>query len=280
MSYLPISTADAHWLVGVNGTYVIRPPNLVPRGTASLATTPGAAARNTFALSDPPELTVDSNGTLLATTGAQPVNHVSQWGVETAGNFYNFYGQAGYYGFELDRSPVAYKTFTNATTSGTTIVQPSNNNFTAWYAQASWILTGESKGYSPATGAFTPPKPAKPFSFNGDGWGAFELAARYSDLNLNSHANDGSNVVTAWTGASTKTYTYYNTVRGGDQRIVTLGLNWYPNNAVRFLLDYQLIGVSRLQTPAAVTTAGTPSLPAVNGGQNLQTIALRAQISF
>ena len=28
----------------------------------------------------------------------------------------------------------------------------------------------------------------------------------------------------------------------------TFGVNWYPNNAVRFLFDYQLIEVSRLQS--------------------------------
>ena len=59
LSYLPISTADAHWLVGVNGTYVIKPPDAVPNGTASLATTPGATAKNSVTLSDPPELTVE-----------------------------------------------------------------------------------------------------------------------------------------------------------------------------------------------------------------------------
>lgn len=280
LSYLPISTADAHWLVGVNGTYVIKPPDAVPNGTASLATTPGATAKNSVTLSDPPELTVNSNGILLATTGSLPANHVSQWGVETAGNFQSLYGQAGYYAFEVDRAPVAYKTYSSATTTATTIVQPSNDNFTGWYVQGSWILTGESKGYNPATGAFTPPKPAQPFSFTDEGWGALELAARFSDLSLNSHANSTAKVVTNWTGASTETYTYYNTVRGGDQRIATVGLNWYPNNSVRFALDYQWIDVTRLQTPAAVTTTGTPALPTLNGGQTVQAIALRAQVSF
>jgi len=280
LSYLPISSADAHWLIGVNGTYVIKPPDLVPNGTATLATTPGASAKNSVTLSDPPELTIDSNGTLLATTGSQPANHVSQWGAETAGNFQNFYGQAGYYGFQVDRAPVAFKTFTSATASATTVVQPSNNSFSAWYVQGSWILTGESKGYNPATGSFTPPKPAHPFSLDDGGWGAWELAARYSALNLNSHANDGSNVITAWTGATTRTYTYYNTVRGGDQRIATVGLNWYPNNTVRFALNYEWIDVNRLQTPAAVTTTNTPALPTVSGGQTIQAIALRAQVSF
>ena len=279
LSWLPVSNEHAHWLIGVNGTYVIKPADLVANGSATLSTTPGASPLGTISLSDPPEVTIDSNGTALASTGALGARHVSQWGVETSGNWDNFYGQGGYYGFEVLRSPQAFKTFTNASTSATTIVQPNNDSFSGYYGQVSWILTGESKGYNSATGAFTPPKPAHPFSFDGSGWGAFELAARYSDLDLNSHANDGANVITAFTG-TTPTYTFYNTVRGGDQRIATLGLNWYPNNAIRFALDYQLIQSSRLQSPAAVSTSGTPVLPTVNGGQNLQVIALRTQISL
>ena len=279
LSWLPVSTPDAHWLVGLNGTYVIKPADLVANGAPTLTTTPGATPLGTVSLSDPPEVTIDSNGTALASTGALGARHVSQWGVETGGNWQNFYGQAGYYGFEVLRSPQAFKTFSNATTSATSIVQPSNDSFSGYYGQLSWILTGESKGYNSATGAFTPPRPAHPFSFDGSGWGAFELALRYSDLDLNSHVNDGAHVITGFT-TTTPTYTFYNTVRGGDQRIATLGLNWYPNNAVRFALDYQLIQSSRLQSPATVSTSGTPILPAVNGGQNLQVIALRTQISL
>ncbi len=280
VSDLIYQDSDARLLIGANGSYIIKLPDAVPSGGAILATTPGAAALNSVTISDPPELTVDSNGIKLANTGSLPTNHVSQWGLETAGNYLNFYGQAGYYGFQVDRAPVAYKTYTSSSTTATTIVQPSNNAFSAWYVQASWILTGESKGYNAANGAFTPPKPAQPFSLTGSGWGAWELAARYSDLNLNSHASNDSSVITNWTGAAARTYTYYNTVRGGDQRIATIGLNWYPNSAIRFALDYQWIDISRLQTPAAVTTTGTPVLPTVNGGQTLQTIALRAQVSL
>ena len=280
VSDLIYQDSDARLLVGANGTYIFKLPDAVANGSAILATTPGATALNSVTLSDPPEITVDSNGIKLANTGSLPANHVSQWGVETAGNFQNFYAQSGYYGFQVDRTPVAYKTYTSSSKSATTITNPSDNSFSGWYVQASWVLTGESKGYNAATGAFTPPKPAEPFTLINRGWGAWELAARYSDLNLNDHAYDASNVVTNWTGTGTKTYTYYNTVRGGDQRIATVGLNWYPNNAIRFALDYQWIDVSRLQTPAAVTTAGTPALPAVNGGQKIQTIAFRAQVSF
>jgi len=274
-------TQDANFVVGINGTYVIKPPDSVPHGAATLSTTPGATALNSVTLSDPLELTVDSNGIALATTGSLPANHVSQWGVEAAGNFFNVYGQAGYYGFDVDRAPVAFTQFTAAATSHTTIVQPSNNSLSGWYAQATWILTGEEKPYNTATGSFTAPKVAHPLGFGPDaGWGAFELAGRYSDLDLNSHALDASNIVTAWPSGLNRTYTYYNTVRGGDQRILTAALNWYPNNFVKFAFQYQYVQVSRLQSPAAVTTTGTPALPTVNGGQNLSTLAIRAQISL
>jgi phosphate-selective porin OprO and OprP len=278
-SYLLWSSEDAHFLAGVNGTHIFKLPDAVAAGSAVLATTPGATALSSITFSDPPELTVDSGGLKLANTGALPANHVTQWGVEAAGNFDSLYGQAGYYGFSVDRAPVAYKTYTSATSSTTTVVQPGNNDFSAWYVQASWTLTGEPRTYNAANGAFSQPKPTK--SVGHGGWGAWEIAARYSDLNLNSHPFDTSALVTNWTGASTETYTFTNAVRGGDQRIVTAGLNWYVSTAIRFALDYQWVDENRLQAPAAVTvSSGSPVQPAVNGGQKFQTIAVRAQFSL
>lgn len=269
----------ARLLVGVNGTHIFKLPDALPNGAASLATTPGTTALNSITLSDPPELTVDSNGIKLANTGSLAANHLTQWGVETAGTFGPLYAQAGYYSFGVNRAKVAYRTYTSATAFATTVVQPSNNFFSAWYVQAAWALTGEPRSYNTANGAFTPPKPTT--SVGHGGWGAWELAARYSNLNLNSHALDSAALITNWTGATTQTYSFYNTVRGGDQRIATLGLNWYASNSIRFAFDYQWIDVKRLQTPAAVTlTSGTPILPTANGGQNLQTLAFRAQFAL
>jgi phosphate-selective porin OprO/OprP len=271
---------ESNVVVGINGTYVIKSPDLVANGQPNLSNTPGAPALNTITLSDPPEITIDSNGIRLANTGALPARHVSQWGVEAAGNFRNFYAQAGYYGFEVDRAPVAFNVFSAPGVSAKQVVQPSNNTLSAWYVQATWILTGEQKPYSITNGAFTAPKVAHPFKFGPDsGWGAFELAGRYSELDLNSHVQDGANVITNWVGAN-RTFTYYNTERGGDQRILTAELNWYPNAFVKFGIQYQYIQVSRLQAPAPVTTAGIPALPVLNGGQNLSTIALRSQFSL
>ena len=280
IAYSVYAGADARWVIGANGTYVFKLPDLVASGGATLAAVPGASALHGFTFADLPEISVDSNAAKLANTGFLSATHVSQWGVETAGNYRNFYGQAGYYAFLVDRAPIAYTLYTGPGTSAVSAVQPSNNRFSGWYVQASWIMTGESKTYSSASGAFTSPKPAKPFSLSQGGWGAWELAARYSNLNLNDHVYDASSVITNWTSTSTRTYTYYNTVRGGDQGIVTLSVNWYPNNNVRFAVDYQLIDVNRLQTPSTVTTSGTPVLPAIDGGQRLHTMSARIQIAF
>ena len=273
--------SQSNIVVGVNGTYVIKLPDAVSNGLPNLSNTPGATALNSVTLSDPPELTIDSNGIKLANTGALPARHVAQWGVEAAGNYQNFYAQAGYYGFNVERAPVAYKVFSSATTSATQIVQPSDNSLSGWYLQGSWIITGEQKPYSVSNGAFTAPKVLHPFNFGEDsGWGAFELAGRFSDLDLNSHALDTSRVITGWTGATNRTYTFFNTERGGDQRILTAELNWYPNNFVKFGFAYQYVQVSRLQAPATVTTTGTPVLPTLNGGQNYSTFAIRSQFAL
>jgi len=281
LSYRAWHDDESNLVLGVNGTYVFRPANAVASGLPNLSNTPGAPALNSITLSDPPELTIDSNGIRLANTGALPTRHVTQWGVEAAGNFENFYAQAGYYGFEVERAPIAFKVFTSAVTSATEIVQPSNNSLSGWYVQASWFATGEQKPYSAATGAFTAPKVLHPFGLGESaGWGAIELAGRFSELDLNSHVRDDSNVITGWTGAATRTFTFFNTERGGDQRIATVELNWYPNSFVKFGFAYQYIQVSRLQAPGTVTTTGLPILPTLNGGQNLSTFAVRTQFSL
>ena len=278
-SYLAVSSADAHWIVGVNGLHVFKLPDLTANGSATLSTTPGGTAAHSYALSDLPEFAVDSNGIQLVNTGALSANHVTSWGVETAGNYQNFYGQAAYTSYGVKRSPVAYNVYSGAGAFAAAAVQPLSNSFSGWYVQGSWIITGEARPYNPATASFSSPKPAKNFSIKDGGWGALELVARYSSLDLDSHANDATNAVTGWTGTG-KTYTYYNTVRGGVQNIVTIGVNWFLNPAIKLALDYQYIDVSRLQTPAVVTTAGTPTLAALNGGQTLSTIAMRLQLSI
>ena len=86
------------------------------------------------------------------------------------------------------------------------------------------MLTGESRGYSTTNAAFTSPTPSS-------AWGAWELAGRYSNVDLDDHSG-AFGLATPFGG-----------VRGGQQKIWTAGINWYPNSVLRFALDYQWIDV-------------------------------------
>jgi phosphate-selective porin OprO/OprP len=91
----------------------------------------------------------------------------------------------------------------------------SNPQFQGFYAYASYFLTGESRPYKPAEAVFDRVKPAHNFLSDGGGWGAWEVAARYSYLDLNDESIDGG--------------------RLGD---VTAGVNWYLNPDVRVTVNY------------------------------------------
>lgn len=93
----------------------------------------------------------------------------------------------------------------------------SDRTFDGWYVYGSYFLTGEHRAYSTSSGAFDRVKPLRNFDWNG-GWGAWEVGARYSYLDLNDSDD----------------------IRGGILGDLTLGINWYLNPNVRFMLNYVL----------------------------------------
>ena len=105
-----------------------------------------------------------------------------------------------------------------------------NPNFSGWYVEGSWVFTGEPRTYSMGSASFTRPIPAADFDPAAGAWGAWELAARYSDTDLDYNANS---LVTA------------DQVRGGDQKIFSAGLNFYPTYNVKFMFDWQNVDISR-----------------------------------
>jgi len=199
---------DSNFAVGADSSYVFKIAD-----TAAGGGTPKA-----LRLRERPELNVDDNNIRLIDTGTIDASKILEWGVEAAGNWHSLYAQGGYFNFDVTRRASA-------------LPDPS---FDGWYLQASWVLTGEAKPYNAATGSYGLPKPRNAFSFDNGGLGAWELAGRYSVLDLNDNAGVA--------GLHTPT----GGVRGGEQKIWTAGVNWYPNNAVRFVLDYQHVDVSRL----------------------------------
>ena len=74
-------------------------------------------------------------------------------------------------------------------------------------------------------------------------------------------------------------------IRGGEQDVLALGLNWYPNANIKVLFNYLMIDVDRLNPagPGNTTPFGAGvATPPVGAeiGQDLDVFALRTQFSF
>ncbi len=243
------------WLIhlGVHGSYVDRPANTGGPGTGG----PSAANAYVIALSNTPELRVD--GTKLINTGNIDAAHASTVGLEFAAQKGSLYVESEYEWFDVDRTDPG-------------LASP---NFHGWYIEGSWVITGERRVYNKQTAAFDAPPVAHPFSWNGGGWGAWELAARYSDADLNYAEGAAGHAPLA------------DSVRGGDEQNWTIGLNWYPNSFVRFMLDYQNVRIDRLSPcggPNSFTSASCSSVwmtpVGAQIGQSFSAVALRSQFAF
>ena len=229
-AYRVYKDANTNVLLSAGGNYIFK----IPDAAAS------PAGASTITLQEGPENTVD--GTRLITSGAINAKDVKTWGLEAAANLKNVYVQGGYFGYSVARR-------------ASTLPNP---NFNGHYAQASWILTGESKPYNTATAAWGSPRPAK--AVGSGGIGAFELVGRYSLTDLN--FNEG--LVGANTPAAA------GAIRGGVQKGYTAGLNWYPNGVIRLLFDYQHLDINRIGT----------TTPFKQIGQDVDILTARAQLSF
>jgi phosphate-selective porin OprO/OprP len=210
---------------------------------ASVVATPAQTAALTGAygvtIQDRPELRVD--GTQLVTTGAVDAKGAHHYGLEAAFQKKGLLIQGEYFNYKIDRRNAA---------AGVT-----DPKFTGWYVEGGWVLTGEARKYNPNTFAFDAPAIANPFDPKAGKWGAWELAARYSVLDLNHHENA--------TLAGDR-------VRGGEQTIWTAGLNWFPNSVTKFSLDYLDVDIDR-KDPAGGLLPLSQSYQAVN---------LRSQFAF
>ncbi len=91
----------------------------------------------------------------------------------------------------------------------------SNLDFTSYFAQVAYSLTGESRTYKGSDGEFKRLKPKNNFDFKKGTWGAWEIAARYDYVDLNDKD-----------------------IKGGEQKRATLALNWYLDEDVRLMADY------------------------------------------
>lgn len=119
-------------------------------------------------------------------------------------------------------------------------------DFNGWYVYGSWFLTGESRPYDAEDGSFDRVAPNSVLGKGG--YGAWEVAVRYSSIDL-----DDQDIV------------------GGKEDNITLGVNWYPTSHTRLMFNYVYVDA---ETP--LPNAGTG--PTVDDSPNI--FQVRAQVDF
>lgn len=166
---------------------VMNDDTVVHLGAAAIVYEPVNSANEALRFRQRPESRPD--GSRLIDTGSIPADSATAYGLEGAWANGPFSLQGEYMATSVD------------------VIGGPDADFDGYYVFGSWFITGESRRYS--KGAFSGPKVADAAK------GAWEVALRYSNVNL----DDGA-------------------ILGGEMKNVTLGVNWYARSGVRFMFNY------------------------------------------
>jgi phosphate-selective porin OprO/OprP len=153
--------------------------------------------------------------TNLVNTGFIPTNGADIFDPELAYAHGPFSVQGEYMWALVDQSNLSCMTVMGKVTC--TNAHHSNPQFGGGYLELTYFLTGESRAsfYRTQFGHFDRVVPITNFNIDGKHWGAWQLAARYSYLNLNSAS-----------------------IKGGALDDITGGVNWYLNPVARITVNY------------------------------------------
>ena len=234
LAWRPYYDSDWNVQLDFSGEYVFKPAI-------------NSSGQTTFNLQDRPEDRAADQNRLIS-TGSLPIRDVGVYGGELGVNWRNFLVQGGFYHIGEDQQKPESQ-------------RAPHLDFHGGYVEAGWVLTGEPIRYNTGAAAWARPKVANPFGLTEEGWetgpGAWEIGARWSVMNLNSNVTPG--VSQTSTGG----------IFGGLQQIFGVNLSWYPNDFVRFYLQFQYSQVDKLNA------AGTAQI-----GQHFETLAGRMQVAF
>jgi len=140
---------------------------------------------------------------LVSTDEIYDPDNTQQYGLEAAYSGYGFLVQSEY----VKTSTKGYYDDEDLTGDDDTY------DYDSWYVSAAYMLTGESHAYRSKGGTFGNVMPDRPISKGG--WGAWEIAGRYSTIDLNDNGE-----------------------YGGEMDSITLGLNWYLENNLKVMFNY------------------------------------------
>ena len=230
----PYHDQDWNLHAEASGQHVFH-PNLNTSGV------PGVS-QQTISLADEPELRIAFDQ--LVDTGPISASSADVYGGGVGANWRNFLVQGEFYQIGVNQSKLPG-------------VPAPMLTFDGGYVEGSVVLTGEAHPYDIDRAAWGGPHPDHPFSLAEGGIGAWEIAARYSTVDLNSNVVPG--VPQSVTGG----------IYGGKQQIGAIALDWYPNDWIRFMLQFQYVDVNKLNSAGRVQI-----------GQKLETLALRAQAAW
>lgn len=185
--FVPVNNAVGSFIVGADAQF------LFDTGGA-----PGVNNLSSFSERIESRIDPATNALLNANSFLTNVKGVQVFSGEAAGQIGSFYAQGEYFDYNVERQAG----FADA-------------HFNGGYAQASYVLTGERRKYNPVTGSYGGINPAKPAHWQSGDYGAWEVAARYSQMSLNDQ-----------------------NIRGGELKNTTVGVNWYVNTNVRFMFNW------------------------------------------
>jgi phosphate-selective porin OprO and OprP len=247
--------------IGFNGAYTFEPRTCTTSANsanaATAAGTPYYCNVSGLDLADRPELRIDPTQFVNADISA----HAAQvLGAEAAASYENAFVQAEYYHYIVDT--------TNAFNDSNGPVV----GFNGGYVQGSYTFGGR-RYYKPTTGAYSGVIPDRPFVLGTDGWGALELAGRFSIVDLNSFAP-------GYVGFGASSATNHSYILGGEQVAAGAGLNWYPNGNMKFMLDYEHVQ-EYVPNYGSATGAALPTPSAAgNKDATIDWIAARSEFFF
>jgi phosphate-selective porin OprO/OprP len=230
----PYHDRDWNLHAEASGQHVFH-PNLNTSGV------PGVS-QQTISLADEPELRIGFDQ--LVDTGPISASSANVYGGGVGANWRNYLMQGEFYQIDVNQSKLPH-------------VPAPMLGFNGGYVEGSVVLTGEAHPYNIERAAWGRPRPDHPFSLAEGGIGAWEIAARYSTVDLNSNVVPG--VSQNVTGG----------IYGGKQQVGAVALDWYPNDWIRFMLQFQYVDVNKLNSAGKVQI-----------GQKFETLALRAQAAW
>jgi len=138
----------------------------------------------------------------------------------------------------------------------------------AWQLQLSYVISGEDASYKGV-------KPKQPFKPSEAGWGAFEVALRYGELDFDDDAFLGAGAVAAGGSAAATRLRLANPAsQVSEAEAIGLALNWYLSANARLALNYEH---TRFEGGA---NAGTTAAPVVSDRPDEDVVIGRVQLNF